>query len=238
MRREQIEGTVLSLVALLMAGIAPNIFPAAQAGYAKMSYLGAHLLLPSLVVLAATLAASVLRVHRRLTRRLVAGAGAGLVGTVGLEAVRMTSFHLGGMPGDLPRLMGVLLTDRFMLGPSPLSDVLGWLYHFWNGACFGIIFSVVLGRRAVWWAVVYGELIGLGFLVSPAVKSLGIGFMGMDRPAMPLTVAVAHLAYGAILGMLTHRWLGREPWRGAGWPHEPLLREPRLRNAVEGEHRG
>lgn len=216
MRHKRIEETALALVALLMAGVAPNIFPAAQAGYATMSYLATHLLVPSIVVLAFALAASFLRGHARLARRLLAGTGAGLVGTVGLEAVRMTSFHLGGMPGDLPRLMGVLLTDRFMLGPSPLSDTVGWLYHFWNGACFGIIFAVVLGRRSAWWAVVYGQLIGLGFLLSPAVKALGIGFMGMDMPAMPLTVVAAHLVYGGMLGMLTRRWVQGEDWLLAG----------------------
>ncbi len=55
--------------------------------------------------------------------------------------------QLVGMIGDLPRLMGVLLTDRFMLGPSLVSDILGYAYHFWNGASFGVIFAVLLGRR-------------------------------------------------------------------------------------------
>ncbi|MBI1951159.1 MAG: hypothetical protein HYS34_07335, partial [Acidobacteria bacterium] len=51
MRHKRIEETALALVALLMAGVAPNIFPAAQAGYATMSYLATHLLIPSIVVL-------------------------------------------------------------------------------------------------------------------------------------------------------------------------------------------
>jgi len=32
--------------------------------------------------------------------------------------------------------MGVLLLDRFALGPSALSDIAGFSYHFWNGAAF------------------------------------------------------------------------------------------------------
>lgn len=206
------EETVLSVVALTTAGVSPNIFPAAQAGYASMAYLGTHLLIPSIVILLALLATSLARGHARLTRRLLVGAGAGIAATAGLELVRMSSFHLGGMPGDLPRLMGVLLTDRFMLGPSPLSDALGFLYHFWNGASFGILFAVILGRRSTWWAIGFGQLIGIGFLLSPAVKALGIGFMGAGMPTMPLTVVLAHLVYGVILGSLTRRWLKSDDW--------------------------
>ncbi len=49
------------------------------------------------------------------------------------------------MPGSLPQLAGVLLLDRFMLGPSLWSDVAGWAYHYWNGVCFGLIFAVLFG---------------------------------------------------------------------------------------------
>jgi hypothetical protein len=105
------------------------------------------------------------------------------------------------MPGDMPRLLGVLLTDRFMVGPSPLSDILGWGYHFWNGLAFGLVFVLILGRRSLWWTIIYGQLIGIGFLASPAVKSLGIGAFGLDLPAMPLTVVIAHLFFGILLGL-------------------------------------
>ncbi len=68
-----------------------------------------------------------------ILRRTLAGGLAGLLATFGLEAFRATSFHVfEGMPGDLPRLMGVLLTDRFMLGlgqspfpvPQPMVEEL------------------------------------------------------------------------------------------------------------------
>lgn len=103
--------------------------------------------------------------------------------------------------------MGVLLTDRFMLKPSALSDVIGYAYHFWNGAVFGLIFAILAGRRPLGWAIIYEELVGLGFLASPAVKALGVGFVGLDKPTMPLTVPVAHAAFGLLLGVLTRRWI-------------------------------
>lgn len=200
------EQTLLGAAVLGVAGIAPNIFPIAQAGFAKMSTLGTHVLLPSLGLLVGLTALSTLRGHRTLVRRIGLGAAAGVVATIGLEIVRITSFRLGGMPGDLPRLMGVLLSDRFMYGPSAYSDVLGWAYHVWNGAVFGMIFVVPLGRRPIGWFIGYGILIGVGFLASPVVSSMGIGPLGAKMPSMPFTVIAAHIVYGWALGALYQRW--------------------------------
>ncbi len=206
------ERLALALVALFAAGMAPNIFPVAQAGFAKMSDLTRWFLLPSIGLLLAVIAVTFGLGHRALGTRMIAGLAAGTIATIGLEIVRTISFHLGGMPGDLPRLLGVLMTDRFMLGPSRLSDVLGYSYHFWNGACFGLIFAVILGRRSLWWTSVYGVLIGIGFLASPAVQAMGVGFFALQKPTMIVTVVLAHIAYGLILGSLLRRWLKKEPW--------------------------
>lgn len=136
---------------------------------------------------------------------MIAGAACGAAATLGLEAIRLPSFLLGGMPGDLPRLMGVLLADRFMLGPSTLSDVLGYAYHFWNGASFGLIFAVLFGSASWRWTSIYGLSIGLGFLAGPAVRAMGVGFLGLQMPTMTATVVVAHLAFGLLLGLCLRR---------------------------------
>lgn len=88
----------------------------------------------------------------------------------------------------------------------------GWSYHYWNGACFGVVFAVALGRKPLWVALVYGVFRAVGFLVSPAVSALGIGFMGTHMPGMPVTVLLAHLAYAALLGLLTRRWVRDAEW--------------------------
>jgi hypothetical protein len=206
------ERLALALLALLAAGIAPNIFPVAQAGFAKMSDLARWFLLPSIGLLLVVIVAVFARGHRVLGQRILSGIAAGAIATVGLEIIRTVSFRLGGMPGDLPRLLGVLIADRFMLGPSRMSDVLGYAYHFWNGACFGLIFAVILGRRSVWWTLGYGLLIGAGFLASPAVQAMGVGFLALRMPTMIVTVVIAHLAYGLILGFLLGRWLPQGAW--------------------------
>lgn len=206
------EKTWVGIAVLAAAGVAPNIFPAAQAGMAKMSDLAIWLLVPSIVFLAACILYSTFRGFHQLTRRIWVGMAFGALATLGLEAVRYPGFLMEWMPGNLPQLMGVLITDSFMQGPTLRSDLLGFLYHFWNGACFGMIYTVLLGRKAWYWGAGYGIFIGLGFLASPVVKSLGIGFMGMDMPSMAVVAILAHLAYGVVLGFLTGRWLQSPNW--------------------------
>lgn len=97
--------------------------------------------------------------------------------------------------------MGVLLLDRFALGPSTASTIAGYLYHFFNGAAFGVIYSMLMKGRSRWWAVLYGVAIGVGFMVSPVVQALGIGLFGKDFGwQFAATVVTAHLAFGAVLG--------------------------------------
>lgn len=207
---------ILIAIFLLLAAVGPNIFPAAEAGYGTLSQFAVLLLLPAgaaLIVLA-------LAVRRQpdLWRAVVGGAAAGAVATLALEAVRMTGYHLGYMPGNLPQLMGVLLLNRFALGPSFASDLAGFAYHFWNGASFGIVYALLVGSRRVWAGIVYGLAVGVGFLLSPVVASLGVGFLGLQFSiGFPVTVLLAHAAFGLSLGWLAQRWAGGlpAPWLSA-----------------------
>jgi hypothetical protein len=61
-------------------------------------------------------------------------------------------------------------------------------------------------------ALGYGVALAIGFLASPAVTALGIGFMGTKMPGMPVTVVLAHVAYGASLGLVTRRWVRDPEW--------------------------
>jgi len=193
---------------LILAAVGPNIFPAALAGYSNLASLATHVLLPSAIVLAG-LALAIRRRERELWRAIVWGGIAGAIATVPLEIVRLTGFHFGFMPGNLPRLMGVLLLDRFMLGPDRASDIAGWSYHFWNGASFGMIYALLFGTRRRWSGFLYGVAIGFGFMLSPVVTSLGVGRFGLQFSyGFPVTVLIAHAAFGVALGWLASRWIG------------------------------
>jgi Family of unknown function (DUF6789) len=202
---------ILTGLALALASVGPNIFPAAMAGYGTLKLLAEQWLIPSIVGLAVI--ALLARKRSPLIARSIAwGALAGGVATIALEAVRIAGFHLGYMPGSLPKLMGVLLLDRFALGPSTASNIAGWAYHFWNGAAFGIIFVLLVGTKRVRAGLLYGLVIGLGFMVSPVVQSLGVGYFGLDFSiGFPVVVTLAHAAFGLALGWLARRFLGRQP---------------------------
>jgi hypothetical protein len=206
-----LKSIVLLGIVMIAAAVGPLIFPAAMAGRGTLSQMATHFLLPSIAVLAVV---TILAHRWRLpfARLAALGGVAGVIATVPLEVIRLTAFHFHYMPGNLPRLMGVLLLDRFALGPSVTSDIAGWAYHFWNGACFAILYVVIFGTTRRWLGALYGVAIGVGFLVSPVVTSLGIGKFGLEYSVgFPITVTLAHVAYGATLGFLVARLAGQQP---------------------------
>ncbi len=205
--KQKIEQLVIVVVALAAAAVAPNLFPAAQAGYAPLSQLTVRFLIPSVAVVLFTLFYASLRGYRDLARQIRNGLIAGLLGTIGLEIVRHTGFLLGGMPGEMPKLMGVLMLNRFSEGPNAASNLAGWSYHFWNGAAFGLIYNLAFGRASYWTEIAYALAISAGFMLSPVVQSLGVGYFGVDFGwKFPATVILAHLAFGAVMGLYLNRF--------------------------------
>ena len=92
------------------------------------------------------------------------------------------------------------------MGPTAASTLGGFAYHFWNGACFGIIFAVGRSNLPGWWAIPYGAAVGVGFLVSPVVQGLGVGIFGVNFGwHFAATVLTAQLAFGASIALLLRR---------------------------------
>ena len=187
----------------MVAAVSTGIFPAAQAGYAKMSTLAKDLLLPSLAILIVVLATGRALGESGFVRTVIVGILSGILATFALEAVREFGFRMGWMPGSLPKLLGVLITDRFLEGPSLYSNIIGWAYHFWNGASFGMFYTLIYGKSRWWYATIYGVFIGIVFMVSPSVTALGIGYFGLQFGwGFPITVTLAHIAFGTALGLI------------------------------------
>lgn len=187
---------------VLLASVGPLAFPLAQLGYASLHDFALLAILPSVAAL--LLVWSHARHGGRADIAFIVSRGAfsGAAATLALEAVRYSGFRLGFMPGNLPQLMGVLLLDRFALGPSAWSDLAGFAYHFWNGAAFGILFVALTRSQSITLAVLYGIAIGLGFLVSPVVQSLGVGLFGREFGwHFAATVLTAHVAFGLTMGL-------------------------------------
>jgi hypothetical protein len=202
-------GIAHPFILLALAAISPNLFVAAQAGIATFSSLAIEFLVPSFALILLVIVISKLLKYTDIFRLAVNGILAGIISTVALEIFRELGFRFGMMPGDLPRLMGVILLNQFSSGPDIWSDLAGWSYHAWNGAAFGLIFSLVLGQSKIWQGFLYGLLIGIGFMISPVVKSLGIGLFGInfkDGYQFALTVTIAHAAFGLALSFLLMKW--------------------------------
>jgi hypothetical protein len=188
---------------VIAAGAAPTAFPLSEMGMGSLHELGLKLVIPAALFLVAAFTYLQVTGHHQTARLMLVGAVGGAVATLALEAIRYPGFKVGFMPGNLPDLMGVLLLDRFAQGPSPTSTLVGFAYHFWNGACFGIIFALLKGKLSNWWALLYGLAVGVGFLMSPVVQALGVGLFGKDFGwHFAATVLTAHAAFGAALGAL------------------------------------
>jgi hypothetical protein len=53
----------------------------------------------------------------------------------------------------------------------------------------------------------YGVLLGTGFLASPVPRAMGVGHIGTQFGArFAVTVYLAHIGFGALMGWLTHRF--------------------------------
>ena len=206
-----LKGTLVAI-----AAVGPTAFPAAQAGYNSLHDLAFRAILPAAILL--VIAWTLLRKspYPDVAASIHNGALAGALATIALEAVRYSGFRLGFMPGNLPELMGVLLFNSFALGPTTASTLAGFTYHFWNGACFGIVFALGRFRLPNWWAIPYGIAVGVGFLVSPVVQGLGVGLFGVDFGwHFAATVLAAHLAFGAAMAwLLSKNWTEELPDRG------------------------
>ncbi|HVB55480.1 MAG TPA: hypothetical protein VNE63_03480 [Candidatus Acidoferrales bacterium] len=201
---------ILTGATLTLASVGPLIFPIAESGTGTLSTLALHWLIPSIAVLA-IIAFVVRNTYPLITRSIAWGALSGCIATAGLEAIRIPGSHMGYMPGSMPKLMGVLLLNQFMTGPTVLSNIAGWVYHFWNGAAFGIIYVLFLGTTRRWPAWIYGLVIGIIFMLSPVVRSLGIGYFGLQFSiGFLIVVSLAHLAFGILLGWLARRFAGSQ----------------------------
>jgi hypothetical protein len=91
------------------------------------------------------------------------------------------------------------------------TQIVGWIYHFSNGATFGVMYVATVGvpsRRNWLWAVLFAVGLELGMLLTPYPSVFGI-------PVTPRFVTVtmaAHAIFGVCLG-ISVRWLARRTER-------------------------
>jgi hypothetical protein len=205
---------LLTLLALLPAAVGPNVLVVALTpGMPGMPALVRVALLPSIVLLLLVWLAARAAGYRRLVNRIETGVWVGFVATAALDVFRLTSFQLGLLPGNLPRMFGVLIFDRMALGPSIGSDFVGSLYHYWVSACFGLTYALLAGRTRWWGGLIWGLIIELGMMTTPPmVIAMGTGYFGLNLGKGLLNGVffgslVPHISYGIVLGLLLERYV-------------------------------
>ena len=133
------------------------------------------------------------------SRWIVQGAVGGLVAAVAYDLFRLP-FVLHGAPlfQVFPRFGELLLGNT---EPRWLVQLLGWSYHFSNGAALGIMFLALVTRptRAVlfWGAMGWALFVEVTLLLTPYASFFGLP---LNQQFLVLTLS-AHLVFGITLGL-------------------------------------
>src|SRR3990170_2085010 len=205
---------VLTAIALVPAAVGPNILVVALTpGMPGMPILVRWVLLPSILLIAAVWSLAWKRGYERLANRIWTGVWVGAAATAPLDLFRLPSFMLGLLPGNLPRMFGVLILDTMAAGPTPLSDVIGGLYHYWVSACFGLAYALLAGRTRWWGGLIWGLIIEVGMMTTPPmVVAMDTGYFGLKLGRGLLNGVfigslIPHISYGIALGLLLERYV-------------------------------
>jgi len=164
----------------------------------------------------------------RLSNRLFVGMAAGAIASFALEAIRIPGYMFAKwLPMDsMISLPGLLLTEKITslsevkqivmesgvamnLYSAPLDAFMaGALWHFWNGATFGIIYALVIGKGKWWYGMIWAFIIEIGMMVAPylIIMKGPFGIEHMDGYNLFVITLIAHLAFGAVLGIIVQKW--------------------------------
>ncbi len=144
------------------------------------------------------------------------GAGAGLVATAAMSAVMLAAQRLGVMGRQPPEKItaGALARTAGTHPSGHTLDALALASHVGFGAVAGAVYGCA--RRAVPDPPAATTGIGFGLLV------WGVSYSGVlpaarlmprpqhDRPGRPTAMALAHVVYGGVLGILVEKGRQRD----------------------------
>ena len=150
------------------------------------------------------------RSSTRLRRIIVEGALGGIIAAIIYDIFRVP-FVLSGYPlfAVFPKFGQMLLSIPLSIAPdkAPLeAHIVGWIYHFINGASLGIMFCamcVSTKRNVVFWgATLWAVGVEILLLLSPYYSFFKLK---MDHGTFLVLTLSAHLVFGVVLGW----WLSR-----------------------------
>ena len=150
--------------------------------------------------------------NRELWRYIAIGLAGGLLAAVAYDIFRLPFVYAKdwGLTGVIPPMDLFKVFPQFgamILGQSlesnnysEVTHLIGWIYHFSNGATFGIMYVAMIGNPAKrhWFcAVLMAVGIELGMLASPYPQVFHIPVTAR----FVLVTVAAHAIFGACLGI-------------------------------------
>jgi hypothetical protein len=175
--------------------------------------------LPALVALLAFAILDRRRGDGQLWRAVWIGLFAGLIAAIAYDVFRLPFVFAKqwGIDSAVPPMNLFKVFPRFgamVLGQpieqndySVSTHVLGWIYHFSNGATFGVMYLAIIGdgtRRHWGWGVLFALALELGMLFTPYPGIFGIHVTSR----FVIVTVLAHAIFGVGLG-LSARHLAR-----------------------------
>lgn len=221
MQKGEVGLTVLVIVA---AGASVNFFIFGAAEIIPFTTYRDFILFPSIAVIV-TIGVYAAVKCKRLANRLFSGLWIGAVATLALEAIRIPGYSTWHwLPGDDMIMMpGMFLTGmvptlmdlmNMMMSVTPMQPpasviISGALYHFWNGATMGAIYTLIVGQGRWYFGLAWGFVINIGMMLAPwLVMMMGpFGVKYLDGYNIFTVALAAHLAYGLVIGILAKRFV-------------------------------
>jgi len=218
---------VLTILIIILSGASASLLLLPPLGIISYVTFRDIAIIPSVVIIF-TIGILVRSKYPRLTSRLFVGMAAGAIASFGLEAIRIPAYMFTKwIPMDsMISLPGLLLTEKITalsqvkqvimqsgvqmnLYHAPLDAfIAGGLWHFWNGATFGIIYALLIGKGKWWYGMIWAVIIELTMMIAPYLIMMKgpFGIQHMDGYNIFVVTLIAHLVFGAMLGVIVQKW--------------------------------
>ena len=218
---------VLTIIVIILSGVSASLLIFGPLDIISYTTFRDVAIIPSVIAIF-TIGILVRSKFPRITNRLFIGMAAGAIASFALEAIRIPAYMFTKwIPMDsMISLPGLLLTEKITmlsevkqtimqsgvpmnLYHAPLDAfIVGGLWHFWNGATFGIIYALLIGKGKWWYGMIWAVVIEMVMMVAPYLIIMK-GPFGIEHMAgynIFVITLIAHLAFGAVLGVLVQKW--------------------------------
>lgn len=217
----------LTLLIIILSGASASLLLLPPLGIISYASFRDVAIIPSIVIIF-TIGILSRSKFPRLTSRLFKGMAAGAIASLALEVIRIPAYMFTKwIPMDsMISLPGLLLTEKITalsevkqvimqsgvpmnLYHAPLDAfIAGGLWHFWNGATFGIIYALLIGKGKWWYGMIWAVAIEMVMMVAPYLIMMKgpFGIEHMDGYNIFVITLISHLAFGAILGIIVQKW--------------------------------